>query len=170
MRELQDTRCSPTEVVRMYEAGKEQSPSEHFSTVSTDLSSNCTGMWMSVHQLVKPYHQIKALCTHTLLHLSKNVWHWAPLDIEAQPTCSISSYIPTCRWTLHHRSAEIYGTLPPLTPPLFSGFFQKKGKAGFSMFHVQGKVITLHRSKKENVLVCECRETHPVSLQCHKFC
>lgn len=67
-REFQDTRCSPAEVVRMYGAGTEQLLSDHFSTGSTDLPfPNSTGMWMSAEQLVKPYHQIKALCTHSCL-------------------------------------------------------------------------------------------------------
>lgn len=66
--ELQDIRCSPTEVVRMYGLGTEQLLSEHFSTGSTDLSSNSTGMWMSAEQLVKSYHK-KGLFALTLLHL-----------------------------------------------------------------------------------------------------
>lgn len=92
--------------------------------------------------------------------LSKIVWHWAPLDIEAQPSWSISSNIPTCRWTLHRSPAEFCGTLPPLTPPLFTGFFQKKGKADFSMFNVQGMVVTLHRARKESALVCASVEKY----------
>lgn len=50
----------------MYGLGTEQLLSEHFSTGSTDLSSNSTGMWMSAEQLVKSYHKKRALCTHTL--------------------------------------------------------------------------------------------------------
>lgn len=107
---------------------------------------------------------------HSHSCISKIVWHWTPLDIEAQPTCSTSSNIPTCRWTLHLPPAEFYETLPPLTPPLFTGFFQKKGKSDFSKFNLQRMVFTLHMAKKENALVCECREIHPVSLQCHKVC
>lgn len=64
--ELQDTRYSPTEMVRMYGAGTEQLLSDHFSTGSTDLSSNPTGMWMSAEPLVKSYHHIKALYSHIL--------------------------------------------------------------------------------------------------------
>lgn len=150
--ELQDIRCSPTEVVRMYGLGTEQLLSEHFSTGSTDLSSNSTGMWMVSRTAGKVLSQKKG-SLHSHSYISKIVWHWTPLDIEAQPTCSTSSNIPTCRWTVHLPPAEFYETLPPLTPPLFTGFFQKKGKADFSMFNLQGMVFTLHRAKKENALV-----------------
>lgn len=137
----------------MYGAGTQQLLSDHFSTGSTDLPfPNSIGMWMSAEQLVKSYHQIKALCTHSCV--SKIVWHWASLDMEAQPTCSTSSNIPTCRWTLHLSPAEFYETLPPLTPPLLTGFFQKKGKADFSIFNIQGVVVILHRARKENACVC----------------
>lgn len=92
---------------------------------------------------------------HSHSCISKIVWHWAPLVIEAQLTCSTSSKLPNCRRTLHLSPAGFYQTLPPLTPPLFTGFFQKKGKADFSMFNTQGMVVTLHRARKGNVLLCE---------------
>lgn len=40
------------------------------------------------------------------------------------------------------------------------------------MFNIQGMVVTLHRARKGNVLVCESveKEIHPVSLRCHKVC
>lgn len=97
---------------------------------------------------------------HSHSCISKTVWHWAPLVIEAQPTCSTSSKLPTCRWTLHLSPAGFYQTLPPPTPPLFTGFFQKKGKADFSMFNIQGMVVTLHRVRKGNVFVCESVEKY----------
>lgn len=51
----------------MYGAGTEQLLSDHFYTGSTDLPfPNSIGMWTSAEQLVKSYHQIKALCTHIL--------------------------------------------------------------------------------------------------------
>lgn len=54
---------------------------------------------------------------------------WTPQDVAAQPTCSTSSNIPTCRWTLHLSSpGEFYEIPPLLTPPFSSGFSQKKQK------------------------------------------
>lgn len=103
---------------------------------------------------------------HSHSCISKTVWHWAPLVIEAQPTCSTSSKLPTCRWTLHLSPAGLYQTLPPPTPPLFTGLFQKKGKADFSMFNKQGMVVTLHRARKGNVLVCESAEKEK---EIHRF-
>lgn len=79
----------------MYGAGIEQLLSGHFFYRSTDLSfSNSTGMWTSAERLVKSYHQIKALCTHTLVSSGLfGIWlHW--LQKHSLPAPQAQIYPP----------------------------------------------------------------------------
>lgn len=65
---------------------------------------------------------------HSHSCISKIVWHWTPLDTEAQPTCSTSSNIPTCRWTLHLLPAEFMKLFLPSHLHCSLGFSKRKEK------------------------------------------
>lgn len=126
-------------------------------------------MWMSAEQLVKSYHKKTTLFALTLLHLQDC------LALDSTGYRSTAYLLHKLKYThlqmdTPPASCRVLWNSSPLTPPLFTGFLQKKGKSDFSKFNLQRMVFTLHTAKKENALVCECREIHPVSLQCHKVC
>lgn len=111
----------------MYGAGTEQLLSEHFSTGSTNLSSNSTGMWMSAEQLVKSYHQIKALCTHTLAspRLFGIGLHW--LQKHSLPAPQAQNYPPADG----HSTCLLQGSTKLFLPPHLHcslGFSKRKEK------------------------------------------
>lgn len=130
---------------------------------STDLSfSNSTGRWMSAGKVLPA----KALCTHTLasLRLFGTGLHW--IQKHSLPAPQAQIYPPadghsTC-------FLQFMKLFLPSHLHCSLGFSKREEKTDFSMFNLQGMVFTLHRAKKENALVCECREMHPVSLQCRK--
>lgn len=156
--ELQDTRCSPSEVVRCMEL-KQSNCCQSIFCRSTNLSfSNSTDMWMSAEQLVKSYYQIKALCI-PILHLQDC------LALGSTGYRSPAYLLHKLKYT--HRQTDtppvscraLWNSSSPHTS-IVHWVFPKKGKADFSIFKVQGMVVTLHRARKGNALVCDSVEKY----------
>lgn len=155
----------------MYGAGTEQLLSEHFPTGSTDLSfSNSTGMWMSAEQLVKSYHQIKALCTHTLAspRLLGIGLHW--IQKHSLPAPQAQIYPPadghsTC---LLQSSVELF---LPSHLHCSLGFPKRKEKLTSVCLTCREWCLP-YIGQRRKMHLCVSGEKYIlfVSLQCHKVC
>lgn len=107
---------------------------------------------------------------HSHSFLSRIVWHRAPLHIEAQlPTPQAQIYPPADG----HSTCLLQSSMELFLPSHFHcslGFPKQKENLTSVCSTYREWWFTLHGAKKENALVCEWREIHPVSLQSHKIC